>query len=47
MDWAKATARRDDKHLSFGFGVTYIRGLAVLLHQLGITSGPTLKHVGQ
>ena len=25
MDWAKTTARRDGKHLRFGFGVTYTR----------------------
>ena len=29
MDWAKTTARRDKKHLSVGFGATYIRCLAV------------------
>ena len=27
MHWAKTTARRHEKHLSLGFGVTYIRGL--------------------
>ena len=29
MDWAKATAGRDGKHLSFVIGATYIRGLTV------------------
>ena len=29
MDWAKTTARWDEKRLSLGFGVTYIRGLTV------------------
>ena len=27
MDWAKTTAGRDDKHLSLGTCVTYIKGL--------------------
>ena len=31
MDWAKATARRDEKHLSFGIWCTYIRGLTVVI----------------
>ena len=29
MDWAKTTARRDEKYLSFGIGAVYIRGLTV------------------
>ena len=31
MDWEKTSARRDEKHLSFGirFVVTYIRGFTV------------------
>ena len=29
MDWAKTTARQDEKHLSLGFGAAYIRGLIV------------------
>ena len=31
MDWAKATARRDEKHLSFGIGAAYIRDFMVFL----------------
>ena len=30
MDWAKTIARRDEKLLSFGIGLTYIRGLTVV-----------------
>ena len=30
MDWVKATARRDAKHLSFGFGVAYVRDFMVV-----------------
>ena len=33
MDWAKTTARRDKKHLSFGIWCAYIGGLMV--HQMG------------
>ena len=29
MDWAKKTARRDEKHLCLGIGCTYIRDLTV------------------
>ena len=29
MDWAKTTARWDDKHLSFGIWCAYIIGLTV------------------
>ena len=29
MDWAKATARRDEKHLAFGIWWADIRGLTV------------------
>ena len=31
MDWAKTTARRDEKYFVLGFGVAYIRGLMVVL----------------
>ena len=34
MDWAKTTARWDEKHLNLGFGVAYIRGLTVTVLQL-------------
>ena len=30
MEWAKTTARRDEKHLSFGVWCPYIRGLTVV-----------------
>ena len=30
MDWAKTTAKREEKHLSLGFGATYIRDLTVM-----------------
>ena len=30
MDWAKTIAKQDKKHLSFGFGVIYTRGLVFL-----------------
>ena len=30
MDWAKTTARRDEKHYVLGLGVSYIRELMVL-----------------
>ena len=29
MEWAKTTVRRDEKHLSLGFGAAYIRGMTV------------------
>ena len=32
MDWAKTTARWDEKHFSLGSGATYTRGLMVLLY---------------
>ena len=31
MDWAKTTAKRDEKHLIFSFSDPYIRGLVVLI----------------
>ena len=30
MEWAKTSARRDEKKIGFGFGAPYIRGLTVL-----------------
>ena len=32
MDWVKTTARRDEKHLSFGIWCTYIRYLTIYIH---------------
>ena len=34
MDWARTTARRNEKHLSLGFGVPYITGLMVFVFWL-------------
>ena len=31
MDWAKTTARRDEKHLCLGIGASYIRDLMVMI----------------
>ena len=32
MDWAKATATRDEKQFSFwGFGVAYVRGFTMMI----------------
>ena len=38
MDWAKTTARQDEKHLSFGFCATYIRGLPIISSLLPVSS---------
>ena len=35
MDWAKVTARREEKNLSFGFGRPYIRGLTIVVEDDG------------
>ena len=34
MDWTKRTARRDEKHFSFGIWYPYIRGLTVTINDL-------------
>ena len=34
MDWRKTTARRDEKHLSFGIWSTYIRDFTVFLQTI-------------
>ena len=34
MDWARTTTRRNEKHLSLGFGVPYITGLMVFVFWL-------------
>ena len=31
MDWAKTIARRDNRHLTFGFGASYIRNFTVCI----------------
>ena len=44
MDWAKATARRDEKQSSFEFGAAYIRGLTVLMSLCRILAMTTDTH---
>ena len=36
MDWAKTTARRVEKHLSFQFGASYIRDVTVTFIMQGL-----------
>ena len=45
MNWAKTTARRDEKHSNYGFGATYIRSLTV--SELIIWHSSFLKDNGQ
>ena len=45
MDWAKATAGRDEKHLALRFVVPYIRGLTVLrVLRSRVKSGRSHRH---
>ena len=40
LDWAKTTARRDEKHLSLGFSASYIRDFTVIWDCNQIPQGP-------
>ena len=43
MDCAMTTARRDEKHLSLGFGASYIRGFTVHAYDTLAIGFPTIS----